>query len=186
MTMSSKFCTRSETWQPLENFYDQPTSADGKSSSCKEVIRATSKRSRKRDPVKYSALRKERYADNVAWIRAIKMESGCVVCGYNEHPAALEFDHLEGFVKSFSIAEKMGSSRELLRAEMAKCEIVCSVCHAVRTYNRRKGIPLDELRDTQSAGRRCCGNYTNPDSKRVAPRPTAGIHALSGFKGAKV
>lgn len=71
-------------------------------------------------------------------IRAIKLKSGCMDCGYAEHPDALEFDHREGTVKHFEIAKSM-LKWSLLEAEMEKCDVVCANCHRVRTAERRAG-----------------------------------------------
>lgn len=65
-----------------------------------------------------------------------KVEKGCVDCGYNAHHAALEFDHLPEYDKVKSVASLMYNSWEIIWAEIAKCEIVCSNCHSIRTFNR--------------------------------------------------
>lgn len=67
-----------------------------------------------------------------------KVAQGCTDCGYREHPAALEFDHLPGTNKLFNVMEKVGSySLDKIWAEIAKCEVVCANCHAIRTATRR-------------------------------------------------
>ena|ERR1700733_13934089 len=70
----------------------------------------------------------------------IKLEAGCADCGYRKHPAALDFDHLPGFVKLFPIGNRMANHtiEELLR-EVTKCEVVCSNCHRIRNDIRIKG-----------------------------------------------
>jgi|ERR1017187_1021005 hypothetical protein len=69
-------------------------------------------------------------------IAQIKLESGCVDCGYNAYAVALDFDHLPGFVKLFAISGSASRSWDLVLAEIAKCEVVCSNCHRVRTMKR--------------------------------------------------
>ena len=56
----------------------------------------------------------------------------CVRCGYSESPAALQFHHLDPSAKKFQIS-KQGSTIGLdaLRAEAAKCVLLCANCHAV-------------------------------------------------------
>jgi hypothetical protein len=71
-------------------------------------------------------------------ISKIKLDSGCVDCGYNKHPAALEFDHLPGHTKSFGLGIGYMRSWESVLLEIAKCEIVCANCHRVRTESRRE------------------------------------------------
>lgn len=74
-----------------------------------------------------------------AALAAYKVEKGCTDCGYNSHPAALEFDHLPGFNKTRTVASMLYSSWEAIWKEIAKCEIVCSNCHSIRTYERLNG-----------------------------------------------
>ena len=67
------------------------------------------------------------------FVRAYKLESGCIDCGYNENPVALDFDHVRGD-KSFDISKRMGSSLKIILHEIAKCEIRCANCHRVKTH----------------------------------------------------
>ncbi|WP_370324049.1 hypothetical protein [Euzebya sp.] len=60
----------------------------------------------------------------------------CTDCGRWWHPYQLDFDHVRD-TKDFDI----GSARnhvptERLVQEIAKCEVVCAVCHRVRTAAR--------------------------------------------------
>jgi len=66
-----------------------------------------------------------------------KLQIGCADCGYNKHAAALEFDHLPGTFKSQTVASLMYRSWERIWQEIAKCELVCANCHAIRTAERR-------------------------------------------------
>jgi len=62
-----------------------------------------------------------------------KLGKGCADCGYNSHHSALEFDHIEG-EKDFNVC--FAKSVAQAKKEIEKCEVVCSNCHRVRTYNR--------------------------------------------------
>jgi DNA-binding CsgD family transcriptional regulator len=55
----------------------------------------------------------------------------CKLCGYDRSVGALQFHHLDPAAKSFSISYQ-GVTRSLarLRAEAAKCVLLCSNCHA--------------------------------------------------------
>lgn len=92
-------------------------------SRCKECHRETGR------------LTSDAFRDRVA---AIKEAAGCFDCGYAAHPAALDFDHLPGSEKSFCIGQGARYPWATVLAEMAKCEVVCSNCHRVRTAERRK------------------------------------------------
>jgi hypothetical protein len=75
-----------------------------------------------------------------AYVDSIKLDRGCADCGFNGHPAALDFDHLPGTIKVFNIATMVIRRNGLaaIMAEIAKCEVVCANCHRIRTANRRK------------------------------------------------
>lgn len=56
----------------------------------------------------------------------------CVLCGFDEHPAALQFHHIDPSNKEFHLAEG-GMTRGIARsrAEAEKCVLLCSNCHAL-------------------------------------------------------
>lgn len=83
----------------------------------------------------YKATRKHR-AKKKALIVAAKLASGCVDCGYNLRHEALQFDHVRG-PKRFELSKGYFHSFEDILAEIAKCEVVCANCHAIRTADRR-------------------------------------------------
>ena len=69
-------------------------------------------------------------------VDTLKTSRGCSKCGYNAHPAALDFNHLDPTTKSFSVAEAFRNQcgREKIFNEIAKCEVMCANCHRVHTY----------------------------------------------------
>jgi transposase len=54
----------------------------------------------------------------------------CMLCGYDRCVAALEFHHLDPDSKEFGVAQRGAHSIERLRAEVRKCILLCSNCHA--------------------------------------------------------
>lgn len=79
-------------------------------------------------------------------IHEYQLEKGCVDCGFKGHPAALEFDHIPGTEKKFNIGEEIGNkSREVLWEEIAKCDVVCANCHAIRTATRRQLVQIEVM-----------------------------------------
>lgn len=67
-----------------------------------------------------------------------KTNTPCADCGIQYPFPAMEFDHVRG-TKLFNLASATAKARTLqaVEEEMAKCEIVCANCHAVRTYNSK-------------------------------------------------
>lgn len=73
-----------------------------------------------------------RYKKVQEFLRAYKLEKGCADCGYKQHHAALEFDHIEN--KSFNVCN--ATSITAATKEIKKCEVRCSNCHKIITFNR--------------------------------------------------
>lgn len=74
---------------------------------------------------------------NRALTDSIKTIAKCSDCHQNYPPCVMDFDHVRG-VKTRNIGTMVsqGFSLEALYAEIAKCEVVCSNCHRVRTSLR--------------------------------------------------
>ena len=60
----------------------------------------------------------------------------CKDCGGIYLPHQMDFDHRDPAAKSFGLTwpRALLASRERLAEEIAKCDVVCASCHAVRTY----------------------------------------------------
>jgi hypothetical protein len=87
-----------------------------------------------------------------------KRRKGCVDCGYKANYDALELDHLPGLKGLYTVASLMYHSWKQIKEEIAKCEIVCCNCHAIRTRNREKLNPLlAELADVRVLETRAFG-----------------------------
>jgi len=80
---------------------------------------------------------RERVRERREYVDQVKLEAGCTDCGYREHSAALDFDHLPGYdkVQTVSALVTAGTLDEI-KAEITKCEVVCANCHRVRTALR--------------------------------------------------
>ena len=69
-----------------------------------------------------------------AYVREILEKASCMDCGYKNW-TALQFDHREPSLKSFEMSKMSGRSFGAVKAEVAKCDIVCANCHLIRTAN---------------------------------------------------
>lgn len=56
--------------------------------------------------------------------------SKCERCGYDKCMRALEFHHLDPNEKDFGVSKNLCKSMANLKAEVDKCILVCSNCHA--------------------------------------------------------
>ena len=71
-------------------------------------------------------------------ILAAAKDRPCEDCGLRWPAWVLEFDHVRGEKRNdVSKLAAWGAAAETLRAEIAKCEVVCANCHRERTHRRR-------------------------------------------------
>jgi len=66
--------------------------------------------------------------------RQLVREAGgrCWICGFDGHPAALQFHHRDPSTKEFHLSHQ-GTTRGIarMRAEASKCVLLCANCHAL-------------------------------------------------------
>ena len=76
-----------------------------------------------------------RQAATLEFLRDLRRRP-CQDCGGTFSPWVMDFDHRDPRAKSFSLAagKVLLKARAELLEEIAKCDIVCANCHAVRTY----------------------------------------------------
>jgi hypothetical protein len=71
------------------------------------------------------------------WLLSLKEGRPCSDCGRIFPAQVLQWDHLPGASKLGNISTDFrGRSREKVLEEIAKCELVCANCHAIRTFQR--------------------------------------------------
>jgi hypothetical protein len=71
------------------------------------------------------------------YVISVKSKARCADCGGKFPPVCMHFDHVpERGQKLFNIGNS-NYALEVTKAEMAKCDIVCANCHAIRTWNRK-------------------------------------------------
>lgn len=61
----------------------------------------------------------------------------CTDCGVRYEWYVMQFDHRDSVDKAFAISAGITLKLEDLLDEIAKCDVVCANCHAIRTYKRR-------------------------------------------------
>jgi len=74
------------------------------------------------------------------WMIELKSEP-CTDCNTRFPICCMDFDHRIGTIKEFNIGSMFAHhySRELIEKELAKCNLVCSNCHRIRTQKRKLG-----------------------------------------------
>jgi hypothetical protein len=66
------------------------------------------------------------------FVKELKIEAGCFLCGYKKTSAALHYHHLKPEDKEFDISWGVNKqlTEEKLLKEIEKCVILCANCHA--------------------------------------------------------
>jgi 5-methylcytosine-specific restriction endonuclease McrA len=87
-----------------------------------------------------------------AKLRLIAEAGGCCqICGYDRYSGALHFHHVDPSRKEFGLARRgFTRSIEKMRAEAAKCVLLCSNCHAeveagVATLPQARVVPSPKV-----------------------------------------
>lgn len=79
-------------------------------------------------------------------IKMIKYKGGkCCRCGYNKCARALDFHHRNASEKTFNISGNHTLSWAKLKAELDKCDLVCSNCHREIEEDLSKNILMDAV-----------------------------------------
>lgn len=79
-------------------------------------------------------------AENKAYIDSVKANP-CMDCGKSFPPVCMDFDHVNGDkIQSISSMCSSCYKLDLIKEEIAKCELVCSNCHRIRTRDRKDNL----------------------------------------------
>lgn len=72
------------------------------------------------------------------WVNALKETTPCTDCGKNWPYYVMDFDHTSKD-KTLNVSAMIAQrySMESIKAEIVKCELVCSNCHRERSHRRR-------------------------------------------------
>ena len=79
-----------------------------------------------------------RYYRLSAWMDEQKA-APCLDCGVSYPPHVMDFDHVRGVkISNVSVMLARDATKKRAADEIAKCELVCSNCHRVRTHRRKE------------------------------------------------
>ena len=89
--------------------------------------------------LKLALLRKQKYKeDRRKFLEALK-NAPCMDCKKKYPPWVMDFDHRDGETKIRSVSRMAitdTSNLEVIKQEIAKCDLVCANCHRQRTHDR--------------------------------------------------
>lgn len=132
-----RLCARCKKWKVQGDFHKSRTGQFSYCSRCRRQYdreyHKTRGGPRRRERQR---TRRERLRD---WMADLKRGVPCADCGDRFPSAVMHWDHLPGPSKVDAISTLVESrTRTLVLDELAKCELVCANCHAIRTAARRR------------------------------------------------
>ena len=134
--MDMKRCARCGETKPLSMFHIHRGRRDGVQTFCK-ACRAMI------DHDRYERIRGTRVLTRTwergraEWLLSLKRGRPCTDCGQVFPPQVMQWDHLPGTPKLGNISTDFRArSRGEVLDEIAKCELVCTNCHTIRTFQR--------------------------------------------------
>jgi protein-arginine kinase activator protein McsA len=116
-----KTCKNCNINKAIDQFWIKKGSKDGLNRLCKECASKKAKH--------HYINNKEQYFNKRKWFFELKKGLKCEICGFN-HPAALDFHHIDPTQKKFGISINKHNKKEVLE-EIKKCKILCSNCHRI-------------------------------------------------------
>jgi hypothetical protein len=136
--MSMKKCSKCKKSKIESSFNKNCNEKDGLNHQCKicsrEQVRNSYSKNRKHYIQNSHRIRKS----IVEMVKKIKISKPCKDCGESYPYYVMDFDHRDGDDKSFCISTHLRKrGRNVVLAEIEKCDLVCSNCHRERTYQRK-------------------------------------------------
>lgn len=133
-----KLCSRCGEKKPLDDFHR--SSRYGRQAWCKPCRKEYDREyHRATRPIRLQQKR-TRQRELRAWYLDLKRNKPCADCGKVFLPSAMTWDHLPGSRKITEVSTLVLNrhcSKRVVLAEIAKCELVCANCHAIRSEKRR-------------------------------------------------
>lgn len=78
----------------------------------------------------------KRRKENEEYLLSMK-DNPCSICGIKYHPAAMDFHHRNPSEKKFSVGSNFRKyALKSVKAEIEKCDLICSNCHRILEYEK--------------------------------------------------
>lgn len=139
-----KICTMCLRSLSLGDFVRNCRSKDGYRSNCRACSRIAKAAWYKRHQSLTKSRMQLRRKELKAYIAQAK-SSPCIDCNKEYHHSLMDFDHVSGEkIDGVTNLASRTLSLDKVKKEIAKCELVCCMCHRIRTWNRL--YPEDKIR----------------------------------------
>ena len=128
MLTTTKKCTSCKIPKSLDSFAKK---GKGFQSVCKDCKNEYTRIHYQENKEYYIEKRARQKHDSKQWLQDLKSNLKCNRC-VEDHIACLQFHHKDPNQKEITITQAVASgwSKNRIRDEMAKCEVLCANCHA--------------------------------------------------------
>jgi hypothetical protein len=129
-------CTRCLISKPASDFNFRWRSKGVRHSYCRECGKKLTQSHYRRRKRLYLDRNLNAYAERRQMVIDAKAKP-CADCGVQYPYYVMDFDHLDGTQKVFSLNSVHRVTKRAILREIEKCEVVCSNCHRERTHRRK-------------------------------------------------
>lgn len=99
---------------------------------CNKTFNLPPSQTSKRKACNSCSVSKRRWKSKIELVN--KLGGKCQRCGFNDHPAALQFHHKNPEDKNFTLSSAGLISKDRWK-EVEKCELLCANCHSIEHSN---------------------------------------------------
>jgi len=131
-----KVCSKCRVVKRITEFNFRNTAKDIRHSYCRDCGKEFTQSHYKRNKQQYFEKNLRSFRKRREFAREIKNRP-CADCGVKYPYYVMDFDHREDEKKEYELNSIEKMSINVLKREIAKCDVVCSNCHRERTYRRR-------------------------------------------------
>jgi len=148
----TKICRDCKQEKPIEQFRWRNQSYRYRLCRCEECDREDRARRYSKNPA-YYYLSNQRLKEKRRILIDSYKQVPCADCGKIFPPCAMDFDHRDPATKISKISSYIyGGSEEELLSEIAKCDVVCAVCHRIRTHKQQHEFARSMGLESRRAG----------------------------------
>jgi len=139
-------CATCKLWLPIGEFGIKNKKTGELQRLCNECLRPYKRKWYRKHHEEQIARTAASWQAKKDMIRELKSKP-CTDCGLSFHWFVMDFDHVRGEKKGgVSALLQNNVSMTKLLAEIAKCDLVCSNCHRMRTWNRLDDVGREQHR----------------------------------------
>lgn len=129
-----RICSKCKIEKSISEYGVRRASKDGLMTMCKECNRVKQRKQYKGNKKYYLDRNRELRSLNREKYKKTKEGKPCSHCGGIFPQVCMDYDHVDPSTKRMCVAQMMGYSWKDIQKEIDKCELICSNCHRIKTY----------------------------------------------------